>query len=347
MENQSAKAKKSPVRLIILGLILVAGGYFGYSKWKYAQTHETTDNAQVETSLIPVLPRVSGYIKEVTVNDYDSVRPGQLVVKLDDAEMQAQLEEMEADLRSAEADVTNAQAAVRQAEISLNTNKGNISLAQIRLQKAESDLKRDENLFADNAITKKQLDDSRYNYDQARQQLNIGSSDLSSAQSRITVLQSNVVKADAAIALKKARIDQQKLKISYTQVFAPASGKLGKKNISLGQFVQAGTPLFTIVNDSTYWVVANFKENQIQRMHPGMEADLELDAYPDLKIKGTIESLSDATGAKFALLPPDNASGNFVKVTQRVPVKISIKNAAELKDKLRAGLSVNVVVPLQ
>lgn len=348
MENQTTtQKKKSPVRFIVLAVILAVLGYFGYTKWKYATTHETTDNAQVETSLVPVLPRVSGYVKDVTVKDYDSVEEGQLIVTLDDAEMQAQLLEMEADLRSAEADIANAHASVNQAQVSLGSNKGNITLSQIRLQKAEQDLKRDENLFAENAITKKQLEDSRFAVDQAKQQVTNSGSDLSSAQSRIAVLQANIPKSLAAIDLKKAKIEQQKLKISYTKVVAPASGKLGKKNISSGQYVQAGTPLFTIVNDSTFWVVANFKENQIERMHEGMEVNLELDAYPDLKIKGNIESLSDATGAKFALLPPDNASGNFVKVTQRVPVKISIQNVARLKDKLRAGLSVKVEVAVQ
>jgi membrane fusion protein, multidrug efflux system len=347
MENQTATKKKSPVRFIILGLLLVGAVFFGYSKWKYATTHESTDNAQIETTLVPVLPRVGGYIKDITVKDYDSVKAGQLLVTLDDAEMQAQLMEMEADLRSAEADIVNAEASVRQARVSLGGNKGSITLNQIRLQKAEQDLKRDENLFAENAITKKQLDDSRFAVEQAKQQETNSGSDLSSAESRIAVLQSNVAKSQAAIELKKARIEQQKLKISYTKVYAPASGKLGKKNVSLGQFVQAGTPLFTVVNDTSFWVVANFKENQIERMHPGMEVNLELDAYPDLQVKGSIESLSDATGAKFALLPPDNASGNFVKVTQRVPVKIAIKDGDKLRDKLRAGLSVRVEVPIQ
>ena len=345
MENQTTTTrKKSPVRFIVLVVILLALGYYGYTKWKYATTHETTDNAQIETSLVPVLPRVSGYVKEVTVRDYDSVKAGQLLVTLDDAEMQAQLDEMEADLRSAEADIHNAQASVNQAKVGLGSNKGTITLSQIRLEKAEQDLKRDENLFAENAITKKQLEDSRFNVDQAKQQVVNSGSDLNSAQSRVVVLESNIPKSLASIDLKKAKIEQQRLKISYTKVYAPSSGKLGKKNISPGQFIQAGTPLFTIVNDSTYWVVANFKENQIEHMHAGMEVNLELDAYPDLKIKGNIESLSDATGAKFALLPPDNASGNFVKVTQRVPVKISIQNINQLKDKLRAGLSVRVEV---
>jgi membrane fusion protein (multidrug efflux system) len=164
-------------------------------------------------------------------------------------------------------------------------------------------------------------------------------SDLTAAESRIAVLQAGIEKAQAVLDLKKAKIDQQKLKISYTEISAPISGKLGKKNISVGQFVQAGTPLFTIVNDSTFWIVANFKESQIDRLRPGMPVDIKLDAYPNLSLKGKLESLSDATGAKFALLPPDNASGNFVKVTQRVPVKVSIDDIKQYREILRAGLS--------
>ena len=143
--------------------------------------------------------------------------------------------------------------------------------------------------------------------------------------------------------MKKAKIEQTKLKLTYTKIYAPQAGKIGKKNVSEGQYVQAGTPLFSIVNDTTYWVIANFKENQLKKLYPGKEVDIEIDAFPDQKITGVIESLSDATGAKFSLLPPDNASGNFVKVTQRVPVKIQIKNINQYRNMLRAGLSVFVV----
>ena len=171
--------------------------------------------------------------------------------------------------------------------------------------------------------------------------------DLATAESRISMLQAAVKKADAGIAVRKAQIEQQKLKISYTKVYAPQAGKIGRKNVSTGQYVQAGSPLFTIVNDTTYWIVANFKENQIRKLHPGQEVDISLDAYENTPLKGTIESLSKATGARFALLPPDNASGNFVKVTQRVPVKIAINDAAKYKSILRAGLSAEVVVPIK
>ena len=347
MENQTTpeKKKKSPLRFVIIAIVLIAGGYFAYSKISYALSHETTDNAQVETQITPVLPRVSGYVKQIAVNDYDSVKTGQLLVTLDDEELNTQLVQMHADYQAAEADIVNARAALNNAVVSLDINKGNIDLNDVKVKQAKEDYERNQNLFADQAITKKQLNDSRYSLDQANQQYNNSKSDLTTAKTRIAILESIIQKSIANLASKKAAIEQQQLKISYTQIYAPTSGKIGKRNVADGQFVQAGTPLFSIVNDTIYWVVANFKETQIEKFHTGMPVDLTLDAYPDVKIKGSIDSLSEATGARFSLLPPDNASGNFVKVTQRVPVKINVDNLKQYSNLLRAGLSVYVSVP--
>ncbi len=338
----SSASKKNYIKKGILILVLLVAVYFGYKKINYVLTHETTDNAQIETQITPVLPRVAGYVKSIAVKDYDSVETGQLVVELDDAELQTQLLEMEADFRQAEVDVINANAALNNAIVSLRVNKGNIELSRVRRTKAEDDLKRDQSLYTDQAITRKQLDDSKFNVEATAQQLENSKTDLTADQSRIAVLQAGVEKATAGLDVKKAKIEQTKLKLTYTKIYAPQAGKIGKKNVSEGQYVQAGTPLFSIVNDTTYWVIANFKENQLKKLYPGKEVDIEIDAWPDTKIKGVIESLSDATGAKFSLLPPDNASGNFVKVTQRVPVKIQIKDIKQYRNMLKAGLSVFV-----
>jgi membrane fusion protein (multidrug efflux system) len=340
------KVKKGLPRIVILSSVLLVAIFFGWKKISYAISHESTDNAQVETLLVPVLPRVSGYVKEIAVRDFDSVKTGQLVARLDDAEMQSMLTQMRADYASAEADLANAKAALNNALVSLKVNRGNIELNSIRVEKAQKDYNRDKNLIADQAITQRQLDDSKFGMESAAKQLDNSKSDLAAAESRIGVLQALVKKSEAALESKKAQIDQQLLKLSYTSIFAPLGGKIGKKNISEGQFVQAGTPLFTIVNDTTYWIVANFKESQIRKLHPGMQVDIELDAYPKLDIKGKVETLSDATGARFALIPPDNASGNFVKVTQRIPVRINISDTEKYRDILRAGLSANVSIPL-
>ena len=343
-EKEQSKGKGFPVKPIILSLVVIVGGYFGYKQLSFTLSHETTDNAQVETQITPVLPRVSGYVKNISVKDYDSVKAGELIAELDDAELHAQLEEMVADYNQTAVDIVNAQAALNNAKVSLRVNNGNIDLSDVRKAKALDDYNRDKKLFAAEAITKKQLDDSKFAYETAIKSLDNSKNDLSSAESRIAVLEAAVKKAEAAMAVKQARINQQKLKLTYTKIFAPQAGKIGKKNVSEGQFVQAGTPLLSIVSDSTYWVVANFKENQIPALTPGKEVELRVDAYPDVKITGIVASLSDATGARFALLPPDNSSGNFVKVTQRLPVKIWIKDVAKYKNMLRAGLSVYVEV---
>ncbi|MFT4154222.1 HlyD family secretion protein [Parafilimonas sp.] len=343
-QEQKQPKKKSPIRYVIIATIVIAAGIFGWTKISYAISHESTDDAQVETQISPVLPRVSGYVKIMDVKDYDSVKAGQLLVEIDDADLQAQLLQMQADYETAQADIVNAQAALKNAQVGLNTNHGDIKLSSIKIQQAEEDFERNQKLYADQAITKKQLDDSRFSLEQARQQSSNNQSELSTAQSRIAILQAGIAKAKAGLAAKAAAIQQQQLKISYTKVYAPQSGRLGKLNITAGQYVQAGSPLFQIVNDTTYWVVANFKETQIRKFYPGMPVEISLDAYPDSTLQGQVTSLSEATGARFAVLPPDNASGNFVKVTQRIPVKVNINNVARYSHILRAGLSADVSI---
>ena len=337
-----SKLRWFPFKKIIITLLLISGVYFGYKNINYNLTHETTDNAQIETQIIPILPRTSGYVKTLMVQDYDSVSTNQFLAELDDAELQSQLAEMEADSVQTDADIASAKAAVQNALISLKVNKGNIEVSNVKLQQATNDYNRNKNLFADQAITQKQLDDSKYNNQTAQKTYENFQNDLTAAESKIPVLESMVKKNEAVSKLKSTKIAETKLKLSYTKIYSPSSGKIGKKNITVGQFVQAGAPLFSIVNDSTYWVTANFKEDQIKNLFIGKEVELRIDAFPEEKITGTIESISDATGAKFALLPPDNSSGNFVKVTQRVPVKIKINNLEKYKSVLRAGLSVFV-----
>jgi len=342
--EQQKKEKQAKIRKIVIGLLLLVALYFGIKKVSFSLTHETTDNAQIETSIVPVIARTSGYVKTIAIKDYDSVQQNQLVVELDDAELQAMLEEQKADLLQSTADVANAKAQLENATLSLKNNKGIIDLRTIRQKKALNDLTRDQNLYKEQAITKKQLDETEYQVASANQEANNAQTELAIANNKIAVLREALNKANASIQMKQAKIKETELKLSYTKITTPSRGKIGKKNINIGQFVQAGTPMFSIVNDSSYWVVANFKESQLESLHEGKKVNIRIDAFPDLNVQGTILSLSDATGAKFSLLPPDNSSGNFIKVTQRIPVKISIDNQAALKNALRAGMSVFITV---
>ncbi|MEK0423142.1 MAG: hypothetical protein RLZ95_1052 [Bacteroidota bacterium] len=342
--EQQQKQKKANIRKAVIGILLMVALFFGIKKIYFSLTHETTDNAQIETSIVPVITRISGYVKNISIKDYDSVNQGQLVVALDDAELQAILGEQQADLMQSKADLANAKAQLDNAILSLKNNKGVIDLKTIRQTKAANDLQRDQNLFNEQAITKKQLDETEYQSATANQEVINAQTEYATANNKIAVLRENVNRASALIQMKEAKIKETELKLSYTKITTPVNGKIGKKNISIGQFVQAGTPIFSIVNDSSYWIVANFKESQLASLSEGKKVKLRVDAYPDLAITGSIVSLSDATGAKFSLLPPDNSSGNFIKVTQRIPVKISIDNQSAFKDKLRAGMSVFITV---
>jgi membrane fusion protein (multidrug efflux system) len=337
-----ALQKKKIVPRLIIGIIVIAALYiFGEKVW-HSFTHEETDNAQIEMRLVPILSRVSGYVNQLYVEDYTQVTKGQLLMVIDSTDLQLQLDEMLADNEQGLTDVDNAKASMNNAQASLTSARGSLALSKLKSEKAKIDFERDESLYGSNAITKRQFDDSKSGLDIAAKQVENSQSDVKVAETRLVILQSQVKKAEAMMDVRKSRIEQQRLKISYCKVKATSNGKLGKRNIDEGQFVQAGTPLFTIVNDESFWVVANFKENQLKNIPLGKDVEISVDSYPDLVLKGKVSSVSDATGARFSLLPPDNATGNFVKVTQRIPIKIEIFEPEKYKDILRAGMSVVV-----
>lgn len=338
--------KKSHIKKGIIIVLVLTGVFFGYRKIMFSIQHETTDNAQVETQIVPILPRISGYIKTLNVADFDSVHAGDLLVELDDMELRAQLSELESDSLQAIAELINSKATLNSTRASLDVNRGNIDLAYVKLKQTQKDFERNKNLYRDQAITEKQFSDAQFAVETAQQNKNNAIKEMAAASSKIPVMEAAVKKSEAVLEVKHAKIEETKLKLQYTKIYAPATGKIGKKNITTGQYVQMGAPLFSIVNDSTYWITANFKENQIKNLYPGKQVELRVDAFPEEKITGTIESISDATGAKFALLPPDNSSGNFVKVTQRIPVKIKINELEKHRRILHAGLSVFVTADI-
>lgn len=356
--NEETSTIRTYLPRVIIALVLLVGGYFGYQAYHHAQLYESTDNAQIEGNSAPVLARVAGYVTSVNVADYANVKQGQPLVTIDPQEYDVALAQAEADyqqsvadLATARADLQNAQATARNVAQNARVAQSNAQVQAIRRNKAQQDLQRDQNLYKEQSLTRKQLEDSQSNVDvQAGQynanveQVNLAKTSESVAQAGIAKAQANIQKIQALLKVKQAAIDNAKLKVGYAHLAAPIAGKIGRKNVVPGQYVQPGQTLFTIVADSTFWVVANFKETQLEKMQVGQPVEIKLDAYPDLDIKGRVASLSDATGARFALLPADNASGNFVKITQRVPVKIEILNPEKYKNQLRAGLSVDADV---
>lgn len=345
MENQlpSTPKKKIAPKVIggLLGIVILM--YAGKSLY-HSLTHESTDNAQIETNTIPMVSRLAGYMQTVYVNDYDTVTAGDTLATIDNREYTIAINQAQADLLSAQADLATAEAQLNSSIVNKSVVDANLDVQQTRLNKAKTDLDRDQSLFKDNTITGKQLDDTKANYETAQKQLKANRDQLKYAESQIANSRAQVEKVRAQIKVKDAALENAQLRLSYSYLIAPISGKIGKANLQIGQYVQPGQTLFTIVNNQEYWVTANFKETQLAKLRVGMPATIVLDGYPNADIQGTIASLSDATGARFALLPPDNATGNFVKVTQRVPVKITIQNVQEVKEYLKAGLSLTVEV---
>jgi len=374
MEEQQKK-KKSPVRFIIIGAILLVGGYFAWSFFNHSAHYEDTDNAQVETNFSPVLARVAGYLQTVSVTDYADVKAGDTIAIIEDSEYrlavqqaeadyhqaEAELEQAQADLNSVQADLRSAKVGVDNANLNVKAVGSNAAVIAVRRDKAYQDYQRDQKLFAEKAITQHQLEDSKSRYDEQVKAyeaaidqksfsvggVNAGQAVLVKTQSQLQRIEAQQRRAEATLAVRKAQVEQAKLRLGYTRIVAPIAGKIGRKNMEPGQYIQPGQSLCTIVSDDQFWIVANFKETQLERLKEGQPVDIKLDAYSNTKITGKVASLSEATGAKFSLLPADNASGNWVKTTQRVPVKISIDNPAALKEFLRAGLSAEVEVKVK
>jgi len=305
----------------VMGIALLALIGVGVRHWIFGLSHVSTDNAQVDGHIIPILPKVGGFVTDVRVEDNVRVKAGETLVVLDDRDYTVRLAQAEADLGVALAAVSN-RARVGQAE-------AQVAQAQANAQKAHADLDRLAPLAAQDIVSKQQLDAVQ--------------SAAQAADAALAAAQAALVGADARVAAARAARDQAALNLSYTRVAAPANGVVSKKSVEVGQLVQAGQPLMSLVPLEDVWVTANLKETEVANVKPGDPAEFTVDAYPGLRFRGHVESLSPATGARFSLLPPDNATGNFTKVVQRLPVRVR-PDKIDPAHPLRPGMSVVVTI---
>lgn len=347
LEEQTPSPSNKVIKPVIFGVIAIVIGYFAFTKISHALSYESTDNAQIESNAVPVLSRVSGYIDNFKLLDYQQVKQGDTLVVIDDRQYVLAVKQAEADLLAAQADLSSAESQIPTIGSDQDVASAGISVEEVTLRQAKRDVARDESLFKEGSITQRQFERSQSAYQTAVQMLASSKSKLKQAGSQTGNAKAQIQRAKATIAARETALETAKLNLSYTKIVAPAAGKLGKTNLKTGQYVQGGQQLFNLVSNDNYWIVANFKETQLEHMKVGQVVDIVIDGYPDQEITGTISDFSDATGAKFSLLPPDNSTGNFVKVTQRVPVTIQINNAAALKGMLKAGLSVDVDVKVK
>jgi membrane fusion protein (multidrug efflux system) len=359
--NEQQQDKKKKIFPIILGVILIAGGIFGVSAYIHSLHHEETDDAQIDANISPVIPRVPGYVLSVLVKDNQHVKKGDTLLILDGRDLALKVEQAEAALAAAQgsrgaaqASTTAARNNVATSEANANTIEAQIETAKINVWRTSQDYDRYANLIKDHSITEQQYEQALAAKQTAARQLQVlqeqkaaanRQTNAVSSQSQVAAQQINV--AEANVKQLEANLEAAKLNLSYTVITAPTDGLVSKVNIQPGQLLNAGQSLFSIVEDKAAWVTANFKETQLEKMKVGQKVIVHIDAYPNHPFEARVASFSPATGARFALLPPDNASGNFVKVVQRVPVRIEFTNHAD-KDvmQLRAGMNVKVDVHL-
>jgi len=328
----------SPLVVGALAVVAVSALALGGWQWWYARGHVTSDNAQVEGHIVPVLPKVSGYVAEVRVEDNQSVREGDVLVVLDDRDYRARLEQAEADLAVAEAAAGGkGKAAPGQAVAQYAAARASVSEAEARDWQAGRDLDRYRSLAAQDVISSQQLE----SYQAAAK---VADAHLRASRDQVDAAAADVQSARAKVSAALAARDQAALQLSYTRIVAPGTGMVSQKDVEVGQLVQAGQPLFSVVPLSDVWVVANLKETELAHVSAGDRVSVEVDTYPGRRFAGRVESLSPATGAKFSLLPPDNATGNFTKVVQRVPVKVRLEGMSDPLRPLRPGMSAKVTI---
>ena len=342
-ERPSGPRNRKRVMLGVLGALVLAGGVWTAKTVAYARTHESTDNAQVNGHIGPVIAKVGGYVAAVGVAENDSVRAGQVLVRIDDAEYRVRLAQAAAELAAAQAAVGGRGSA--SASVSTATNQRAATTAQIaaaraNLEKARADYARFRELADKQIVSQLQLDAARTQVEAQQASLEALERQQAAAGASVTGAEANERLAEARLAAARASHENAALQLSYTTIAAPAGGQVSRKLVEVGQLVQPGQTLMSVVADTGTYVEANFKETQLAQLRAGQAVALEVDAYPGCEVRGKVESVSAATGAKFALLPPDNATGNFTKVVQRVPVRIAVTQGCGAERPLRPGMSV-------
>jgi membrane fusion protein, multidrug efflux system len=315
-----------------------------------------TDNAQLETDISPVIPKINGVVDRILVEDNQVVKEGDTILVLDDANYRIAVKQAEIAVSIAKQNTKLSlsnrgitSSGVGSVSANMVAAKAGVEAAKIRFELAAKNLERFQTLLQQNSVTQQQFDGIKAESETAEKLVRIAEGEVFALQKQIESSQASVVSSDNGIILSElsakqaeANLEAAQLQLSYCAITAPSSGVVSKKSVQKGQVVSVGQPLMAITNHTKVWVVANFKETQIKNMKVGQEAEIEVEAY-DKTFKGKVESFSQAAGSKFSLLPADNATGNFVKVTQRIPVKVILTESDD-KYPLRAGMSVYVNV---
>lgn len=345
MDTKQNSKKPHPGNIfitIVAILAVVAGAFYFINYLMYSSKNIETNDAQVESNINPVSARTGGYIQKVWFNEYQVVKAGDTLVTLDNQENMAKLIEAQAAVDDARAQLAVLDATIAASQVATLVNKDQIEGAKARFVQQQQDIERYQNLVKEEAATGSDLEQVRARHDVAQSDYNAARNGLAASKAKITELKTRTAILQADLNKKEAGLALAKLNLSYTVIRAPYTGRMGKKTILEGQQIQAGQPLVSLVNENSKWVTANFKETEVNGMYIGQPVKISVDGINGKTYTGKISAIAASTGAKTSLLPPDNSTGNFVKIIQRIPVKMSFDNL-DTKE-IIVGMNVEVAV---
>lgn len=335
--------KRGVIALAVLAAV-AAVSKFSFYYWSVGRFLESTDDAYVQADYTTVSPKVSGYISDVLVHDNESVHAGQILARIDDRDFAAALKQAKADVATAAADIQNIDAQLVLQKTLVDEARANIDADKAVATFAKQDYDRYHVLVREQSVAVQRYQQAVSDYQQKNAVLHRDQSALGAAQQKIGVLGAQRKKAKAQLEHDRALELQADLNLSYTTIKAPIDGTVGARSLRVGQFVQAGTPLMAVVPLQAVYVIGNFKETQLTYVGKGEPVEIDIDTFPGARVRGRVDSIGPASGLTFALLPPDNATGNFTKIVQRIPVKIALDPDSPLIGQLRPGMSVEPTI---
>jgi membrane fusion protein (multidrug efflux system) len=347
--DSSAKAAAVPVKKLNVRKLLMTGvaiaalagaAWYGWDYWTVGQYLVSTDDAYVQADNTTIAPKVSGYLDQVLVNDNERVKAGQMLARIDARDFKVALEQAKADVAAARATIASKQAQLEVQDAVINAAKATVEVAEANVTFAAQENTRYTDLATSGYGSVQNAQQAQSRIASAQATVQRDTANLASAEKQVDLLKAEIVQANAALKRVEAVQDQAELNLGYTTITAPIDGVVGNRTLRVGQYVQAGTQLMSVVPVQGAYVVANFKETQLTDVHEGQAVDIAVDMFPGQIVHGHVDSIAPASGQEFALLPPDNATGNFTKVVQRIPVKIALDTTDRSLIALRPGMSV-------
>ena len=343
-EPALARLKNLNFRKLLMAVataaVLAGAAWYGWDYWTVGQYLVSTDDAYVKADNTTIAPKVSGYLREVLVGDNEHVKAGQVLARIDERDFQVALDQARSDVAAAEAAITSRQAQLGVQQTVIDAAKATIEVDKATVTFAAQESKRYTDLAATGYGSVQNAQHAQSGIAGAQAAIQRDTANLASALKQVDLLKAEIAQANAALARANALQGQAELNLGYTTIIAPIDGVVGNRTLRIGQFVQAGTQLMSVVPLAGAYVVANFKETQLTAVREGQTVDITVDMFPGQVVHGRVDSIAPASGQEFALLPPDNATGNFTKVVQRIPVKITLNGDSNALVTLRPGMSV-------